>query len=342
MPARPEHPKLNPLAFGQSRAFVTSNLELLGDMASQSGGVIQTDAVLPLDPTISNAASISPLLLGDAFLIAGSSTGVRMENVRSPTSPGVAVLLPTYGRARATAWGGAIAEAGKSMGILANPDQGTDVEGLYGETITLLRRERIREVWEAMIGADELDKYAFPDIDSFNCIPTRYGQVDFKQAFHGAYKLVDSYKAQSAALLKLNVDDMIYRTLAAALTPAFFWPDDAELTWQKMIKRAGLDAICDRLRDDPSAPLSLTQMEKISGYSRRSLQYAFRERFGMSPIAWQNNERLLIAREILQRENGLAISQVAQRVGFASTSSFSNSFKVLYGISPSKIRARVT
>lgn len=90
---------------------------------------------------------------------------------------------------------------------------------------------------------------------------------------------------------------------------------------------------------DLTKPLSLCEMEKITGVSRRSIQYSFKRRYGMSPIAWQLRERLTVAHAALVDSRDLrTITQIAFDLGFASSSTFSLYFRRQFGVAPSSVR----
>lgn len=88
-------------------------------------------------------------------------------------------------------------------------------------------------------------------------------------------------------------------------------------------------------------PLRLRELEERSGYSRRSLQYAFQRRFGCGPMQWVKRERLQAARRELespQRQD--TVSLIAQRYGYSSLSCFSRDIHQAFGVSPSTLLRR--
>ena len=102
-----------------------------------------------------------------------------------------------------------------------------------------------------------------------------------------------------------------------------------------------LDELCGYLKAHLDQPIGLTEMERFSGFSRRSLQYAFLKRFQCSPLAWLRTERLALARKILlSAEAGLSVTQVALACGFPQLSRFSERYKKCYKELPSETRRR--
>ena len=87
--------------------------------------------------------------------------------------------------------------------------------------------------------------------------------------------------------------------------------------------------------------LRLQDLEMRSGYSRRSLQYAFQRRFGCSPMQWVKQERLIAARHDLERPQPQdTVSLISQRYGYSSLSCFSRDIHQAFGMCPSTLLRR--
>jgi AraC-like DNA-binding protein len=87
--------------------------------------------------------------------------------------------------------------------------------------------------------------------------------------------------------------------------------------------------------------LRLQDLEMRSGYSRRSLQYAFQRRFGCSPMQWVKQERLLAARRDLEHPQPLdTVSLISERYGYSSLSCFSRDIHQAFGVCPSTLLRR--
>ena len=105
---------------------------------------------------------------------------------------------------------------------------------------------------------------------------------------------------------------------------------------------AAVVALCERIRQNPAHPLTLVDMERLSGFSRRSLENEFHRQFGCSPVKWQQTERLSQAREYLTAETGkVVISEVAQEYGFTSASKFIAYYKRFFGETPKDTAIRM-
>ena len=74
----------------------------------------------------------------------------------------------------------------------------------------------------------------------------------------------------------------------------------------------------------------------MAGMSRYQLIRAFRAATGMTPHAWQLNQRINQARERIRAGEG--ISEVAYGLGFADQAHFQRVFKAHAGITPGRYR----
>ncbi len=93
------------------------------------------------------------------------------------------------------------------------------------------------------------------------------------------------------------------------------------------------------LRADCSAHLALEDLARLAGMSRYRLIRAFRSVTGMTPHAWQLNQRINLARERMPR--GESMAALAQRLGFADQAHFQWVFKAHTGVTPGRFRNTV-
>jgi AraC family ethanolamine operon transcriptional activator len=108
--------------------------------------------------------------------------------------------------------------------------------------------------------------------------------------------------------------------------------DDAVPLRQRAVMRAR-----DLVRERLSQPISLVDMCGIAQVRARTLEYGFRELYGMSPIAYVRCERLCRVRDdLLGADRGAtSIRQTASRWGFVHMSQFAKDYRTLFGESPS-------
>ena len=84
-------------------------------------------------------------------------------------------------------------------------------------------------------------------------------------------------------------------------------------------------------------PLSMTQIAKIRGVSRRQLERWFEKELGCSPAYYYLGLRLETA-DYLLKSTLLSIIEVAEKTGFSENSYFSSAFRKRFGVSPTQKR----
>jgi len=148
--------------------------------------------------------------------------------------------------------------------------------------------------------------------------------------------LADHAAEDTDYLRLIGYDDVVHRVVAD-LYASFLGSgaSGAPSPRQKRSLRA-LDVVCDHIAANSDRPLTLTDMERMTGMTSRSLNNAFRERFNTSPQEWQRNYRLDQARaEILQAGGMPSVKSIARQFGFISAYSFSSFYKRRFGEPPS-------
>lgn len=99
-----------------------------------------------------------------------------------------------------------------------------------------------------------------------------------------------------------------------------------------------LEAVLHYIDQHLAEPLTLSDLEAASNYSRRALQYAFRQRLGCTATQWIRAQRLDRARTLLLNANdGDTVTGIAQACGYRSMGLFSVEFQQRFHIKPSAI-----
>jgi len=83
--------------------------------------------------------------------------------------------------------------------------------------------------------------------------------------------------------------------------------------------------------------INVSDLARIAHYSENHFITAFRERFGMTPIAYQRTVRIRAAQNLLHASS-LCAKEIAQEVGFADVQYFTRVFKKITGVSPIRFR----
>lgn len=99
---------------------------------------------------------------------------------------------------------------------------------------------------------------------------------------------------------------------------------------------ATLKALLQCLEDEANTHLSLGELATLAGMGRYQLIRAFRAATGLTPHAYQLNQRVNLARSWLRK--GTPAAEIAYRLGFADQSHFQRVFKAHTGVPPGLYR----
>lgn len=138
---------------------------------------------------------------------------------------------------------------------------------------------------------------------------------------------------------RLQLDDQIYRLIAPLLLPDLRLESPLDrLTQKDQQGRDAFDELIDYIKLNLAQPLNLTMLESQSHYSRRALQYAFRERLGCTASQWIRIQRLDLARRLLQQPSpGQTVAGIATLCGYRSLSLFGVDFQQRFHVKPSQL-----
>jgi len=205
-------------------------------------------------------------------------------------------------------------------------------------SITLLPKE-VSAAATAMAGQGWVLPKGFPKPEEFQPLSLPAGPQAgmIHQLLH---TINASIPLHPAAANHLGLDDVIHRTAAAMLHPALMHEEPADLgRYRQADGRSSFDDLIDYIRAHLDQPLRLTDLEARSHYSRRALQYAFRQRLNTTPKQWIREQRLDFALEQLQQDGERpTVHEVALLCGYGHLSHFSRDFRARFGINPSEAR----
>lgn len=94
--------------------------------------------------------------------------------------------------------------------------------------------------------------------------------------------------------------------------------------------------ILDKRLDDPP---SLDELARTIGANVRALKQGFKACFGQTVFGYVFEQRMLLARQLLETE-GMSIAFVAQQVGYGASSNFTTAFRRHFGMPPSALKRR--
>lgn len=111
-------------------------------------------------------------------------------------------------------------------------------------------------------------------------------------------------------------------------------------TGKKRMRDQAITLIQDHLHDMPDTDLNISDMCRLANVSERTLQYAFKERYSVSPNDFVKMWRLNTARRLLLETRNTTISKVAEYLNFHHPSQFAADYRKLFGELPSQTLAR--
>ena len=103
-------------------------------------------------------------------------------------------------------------------------------------------------------------------------------------------------------------------------------------------RKAGLARSLEFLRQQESPRISIADLCRVSGISERSLRYAFREEFGISPMDFMRRRRMHAARQMLYcaKPGQTTIAKIAAEQGFYEFGRFAADYRRYFGTRPSQ------
>src|SRR5262245_10714294 len=107
--------------------------------------------------------------------------------------------------------------------------------------------------------------------------------------------------------------------------------------WFQALRDPQIAAALAAIHRDPSRPWSVATLAVEAGMSRSSFAARFTSLLGVPPLTYLNDWRLHLAAGLLKRGH-LAVSQIAERTGYASETSFSKAFKRRFALAPGQYR----
>jgi len=177
----------------------------------------------------------------------------------------------------------------------------------------------------------------------------RTHQIQLSQAYvqdfaHWINRTLEQFNAapdfaDSPAVIESVVRELIdhLTRLACALSP----PVDIS---NNPSRQRALQTVLEYLRYEASANVSLPELCRIAGVSERSLQYAFREAFDLTPVEFMARRRLHATRRdlLVSRGSNTSVTQIATKFGFTELGRFAAHYKRAFGERPSQTLANGT
>jgi len=172
------------------------------------------------------------------------------------------------------------------------------------------------------------------------CIPASEPIVDLlishlNSSFHTIGQL---YGSNLALVLHLDLVGHLYRLLSVLLSrPYISSPYQSILPSTEQV-RDSFDDLLEYIQANLHLTLNLSVLERRSNYSRRTLQYAFRNRKGCTATQWIRSCRLELAHQlVLVGSSENSVASIALACGYRSMSLFSIEFQHRFHVKPSHL-----
>jgi AraC-like DNA-binding protein len=323
----------HPFPRGSRAAIVSSE-----DLAERICGVLGLTSIASRVPIRQNAHQLTLDAIGKLEVAAWLGTGLEIE----ATAPGSPTLYLLQGGRMEVHLGhqSLQAEGGELLFVPAAPYRATTtacaivairpdpsalgaaLQSVLGRSLPLGEQERMLGQPLAVRGQDQPSQQG---------IASALGiQLRIFEQLHG----VD---AQLPEILEL--DDQIHRLIATLLLAEHRGLE--QLLPARARRLAGEDAfekLLEDLRTQLANPISLRDLERQSGLTRRALQYLFQHRFGCTPMQWLRRERLELACFQLEHAGpDDSVWSIALRCGYRSPSHFSADFQRRFHCKPSEL-----
>jgi AraC-like DNA-binding protein len=111
--------------------------------------------------------------------------------------------------------------------------------------------------------------------------------------------------------------------------------DDAPPGLLRGLADARIGQAMRHMHTSPSRPWTMAQLAHTAALSRSAFHERFARAVGMPPMEYLLAWRMALAKAML-RQQGLAIAEVAERVGYGSASTFSTAFSRHVGLAPGR------
>jgi AraC family ethanolamine operon transcriptional activator len=203
------------------------------------------------------------------------------------------------------------------------------------EVFTLSYKEKYLNEICSKLGLPEIRVMVISS-DNFECrLP------DLAQCHNQLNQIIDamnchSYQIDNSGLmhnLNVNFPEQILLALAGSQPP---------LTIAKGLRSRAIKRIKEHLSGAFNESVSLSQLCSIAGVSERTLQYTFKEHYGISPKKYLNNYRLNnVRRELWKSDPDLTrVNDIASLWGFWHMGQFAADYRKLFGELPSETLQR--
>ncbi|MFM7242981.1 MAG: helix-turn-helix domain-containing protein [Planctomycetaceae bacterium] len=329
----PASPPLPRLAFGN--AIVQTSTDLDAFLAAQRSVMPAVTSYEPLTGRKAFRHALATVRIGDLRLVASASNPLAMAAGDSRDST---LLIPFHGWSttvidgREHRW-----QAGNSAMLVPGAER-TGESGVRSKLGITFNPQRLQAVASTMLGPRSRGRLDL-GLHKPRVIPLTASRSPAMALLKQVLPLIDLGGGSEANLRMLGLDDTLYRILAVMLAPEVLAPsfDRGPATASSAAISRATEYIVGHL----DQPITLGDLERVSGLSARGLQLAFRKHYNCPPREWIQRRRLLMARErLLAQEKATSVAAVALACGFTRLGAFAVAYEQRFGELPSATLAR--
>jgi AraC-like DNA-binding protein len=172
------------------------------------------------------------------------------------------------------------------------------------------------------------------------CIPSHDPITDLLiSLFSGSLEAIGKlHKANSELVIHLDLAEHLFRLFSALISrPCIASPSELFPASPDQL-RDPFDELLEYIQANLHQSLSLSVLEARSNYSRRTLQYAYRNRMGCTATQWIRSSRLELAHQlILMGSADDSVASIAMACGYRSMGLFSIEFQQRFHVKPSHL-----
>ena len=327
-----------PLLFHHRQAVVDHDPQALAERLARHYAVLDFAPRRGFERHFHHRASTTAA--GELLVTCGYTTPVQGE---IGETPGVGAVNLCFAGASRYLIDGQTLDIGPSRPLYFSAGQDYRyISDHYNGAVFHLEMSRLRATASAIAGLGVSQRRFVNDLDVPRTVAMHEHRcASYLRILRRSLSLLDEPTLEARGELSLlQIDDLIYRTLAMLLCPKL-----ERLSLEEQASEVAppgrqriFEELLEWIQAHISQPINLTMLEQRSGYSRRNLQLVFQQRFGCGPIQWVRQQRLERARAaLLNPGDGDSVASIAARFGYGTLTVFSRDFKAMFGFRPSDL-----
>lgn len=322
---KPLDPPL-PLAFGQKRSVQYNDPEHMSAELARGTSVVMN--YRSAEPDGSFNAHSAVIKTRNVRLVASASSAFRVE--AHGASNGI-LMVASHGFT-STRWEGRTIEWGEGKSALFLPPGGCSAHSTARSVVGIdIDPTVLNQITQVMLGGKAAKRGAAFDFATSCPFSLQGNHFDFSSIIQGLISTLDLFDGDAHLIERSGIDETILRIVALLFNFEELSAGDADTRAHPAI----VHLACEYIDANLTNTITLTDLESITGLSRRSLQYAFRAAFDCTPMQWVAQRRLEAVRsQILAARQGANLTMIAGEY-FANLGEFARMYKQRYGELPS-------